>query len=210
MNLARKQEQTISVRRDNDRALRTGPLLWHETRLIAVELAKGEQIETIRTKVLKDNLLQRPSNKTASNIFSYIKKRLLSGPAELIPLIASSDMELSKQATFVAIANSSRFFFEFLGGVITEKLLSFAPHLESNYWDRFWESCVSQDPDLASVKIKSVTEMKIIVQKILFEIGITKNLGSLELKRIRLHPELVAVLKAYNDKELLHVMRAFV
>ncbi len=167
-------------------------------------------MEDIGGFVVRENLFSRSTAKTSSNIFSFIKRRLLACPEALIRLIASADMELSKQATFVAIANSSRFVCVFLDEVVSEKLQSFTPLLESNYWERFWLSCVSKDPALESTRPKSIESLKQVVKKILFEIGIVERLRSSELKQVRLHPELSQFLKAHSDRELLHALRALV
>lgn len=209
--MARRQKSgSNTYRQDYDTSLLTGALLWHETKLVAVELVNGKTMKQIGDLVVSENLFLRSTAKTSSNIFSFIKRRLIACPEPLIRLISSSDMELSKQATFVAIVNSSRFVCEFLDEVVSEKLMSFSPFLESNYWERFWQSCVSKDPSLSSTRLKSIESIKQVIKKILFEVGTVEQLRSFELKKVRLHPELSQFLKLHNDKELIYALRALI
>jgi len=192
-----------------DIKLITGALLWHETKIAAHLMLKENSAAKARLTILKDNLFQRRSKKTASNILGLVIKRLESVPHDIVSLIASSDMELSKQATFVAALAESRFLREFVRDVVSEKLESFDNSISVGIWDQFWNSCVSKDPSLSEAREKSAKELRSTILKILVETGILERSSSKRFSSIKFLPELSKLVSELFSQEFKYCVRAF-
>ena len=188
-----------------DTKLITGNLLWHETQVVAEFVAQGLAKKEIRDRVLEENLLNRKTQKTAANIFSYLYQRITSTSPAVIELIANADAVTSKQATLVAAVSSSRILREFFRDVVSEKLESMNPTLRPSYWRNFWRSCIAQAPELEKTREKTVDELRHKCLSFLVDFGILNEREGKDLLPFKLTPK---VARAVNESCSIEVQQS--
>lgn len=193
-----------------DTNLITGALLWSDMKRLASLLLDGKTSAQLRSLILRDNFLERKSSKRSLNILSYLLQRLSHSPRDLLELIALGDSVSSRQAAFICSLQNSRFLREFLSNVICEKLESFNNHLQPLFWEDFWNSCLSKDPSLHTLRPKAKAELRSVLIKFLADIEILDNSRSRELKHIRFSPLSAQTLKTSALAWLMPSVRSFV
>ncbi|RMG45235.1 MAG: DUF1819 family protein [Candidatus Dadabacteria bacterium] len=198
-----------SIVRTYDLKLHNGGLLWHELKVIAGLMIKGLSKKDLRARVLEQNLLNRNTKKTASNLFTYLYGRLSSTAPRMVDLIAVSDSISSKQAALVASVSSSRVLREFFRDVVSEKLESMNPVLRSTCWPSFWASCVSKDPQLEKARAKTVDEIRQKSISFLVDLNILDPAGDNTLRHLKFTPQVCNVLKDDCDIEVIQSLRTF-
>jgi hypothetical protein len=173
-------------------------------------ICSGHTSAEIRSLVVEANLLQRSRPKTSLNIYSYLSQRLFISPLCLIRVIADSNSIVSRQAALLAAMQPSRFLREFFSTVVCDRLESFNPALSSFFWEDFWSTCLANDPLLHSVRQKAVNEIRSTLLKVLVEVEVLESPKSRELKAVRFHPQVSALLKSSELMWLKPSVRSFI
>jgi hypothetical protein len=193
-----------------DTNLITGALLWADMRKLSQLICSGHSRVEIRLLVVEGNLLQRDRTKTSLNIFSYLSRRLFISPLCLLRLIAGGDSIISRQASLLAAMLASRFLREFFGHVVCDRLESFNPSLPALFWEDYWSTCIANDPLLNSVRQKTVKEIRSTLLKFLVEVDVLESQKNRDLRAVRFHPEVTALLDSSELMWLKPYVRSFV
>lgn len=193
-----------------DTKLVTGTLLWHETKTVAALILGGDTLSKIRSRVIKENLLHRNTEKTSANIFAYLSQRINAVPLGIVELIASGDMDPSKQATFVSAIAASRVLREFSRDLICDTIENHVYSLPKTAWTDFWNACISKQPKLENTRLKTVSELKNSTFKILSEVSILTGADLLEIRPLKFTPELSSLIKTECSSSIKQSVRCFI
>lgn len=141
-----------------------GALLIHETRVIAGEYIKDKDWEAAKSRILKQNLLQKTRVSSSKRYFREIRDRLSCAHAWEVDLIAS---EVSFEEVIIVIlaitARYYRFLRDFIIEVIRHKWLGKDNQLKEYDFDSFFEGKAPNHQELTKIaettrkKLKEVT-----------------------------------------------------
>ena len=146
-----------------------GGLLYHETVEIAKLYFSLTNWQSVRGKVLENNILQARTQNTAKRIFQEISSRLdLLTKEELVILIEGSYQE-QVQILWLAICKRYKFIYDFAVEIIREKFLSLGLEVSFEDYDAFFNSKAEWHDELENLTEKTKNKARQVVFKILRE-----------------------------------------
>lgn len=115
-------------------------------------IESNEPAESIRNKIVADNLFGAPNEYRAERIYGYIKRRAETMNERELQLFFNSDLSTQKIMNFICILRNSRIFFEFVNEVYREKILLGADTLERSDINIFFKDKDLQREEVAEWK----------------------------------------------------------
>lgn len=151
------------------------PFWYSETKLTAGYLAEGDTKESLKKRVIEENLYRAQTEYRAIEMLDTITRRLGYLPQSLVQEIADGDVALSKVLVLIALMRSDKLFFEFVYEVVQEKILIGENCLTNVDLDTFFEYKATQSEKVAGWSAKTVSNLKHAYVRMLFEANILQT-----------------------------------
>lgn len=164
--------------------------LFFEFKQVVSLKTQGFSDQEIRKKVLSENLFQYQVSASLKRSLPSVLRRVSVLDESLCQLVIEQSLVAGKVINLYAIMKTDRLFFEFMDEVIREKLESNNYLLEKKDLNLYFVSKAEQDTGVAGWTEQTVTKLKNVIQRILFESGILKDKKTGELSRILMDSQL--------------------
>ena len=184
--------------------------MFYEMRTTAKLLATGISEAEAIDKIVKDNLLQYPTEKSVRKVAQACVRRLNTmNDDSLVKAIASQPTEIAKQICLYAMMEQSRLVWEFMLTVIGNKYKikdsSFGKIDLNTYFMRLQE----QDDTVASWSDSTITKLKQVLARVLVENEYLDSIRSDHLNPVWLHPVLENAIREKGDLAVLPAFNCF-
>ena len=153
-------------------ALTGEPFLFSETRILSRYLVQGEEIEALRKRNQKDNLIMHKKSGSLKRSSSPIFRRLSVMTPTTLAAFAGDDIESSKIILIVAIAKTDRLVRDFITNVYADKLVVKSSRIDKSDIERYFESVYIEEPHLRDRTEQTKAKLKQQLMKILAEAGL--------------------------------------
>lgn len=184
--------------------------LFYEIRIAATLYLNGCPIEQAIEKVKKDNLFQYPTEREVSRITRACYKRLNALDNHfLIHELAHAPNEIAKQINLYAMMRYNRLVWEFMIGVIGEKLRNqdFAFSRKDVY--AFLTRLQAQNDDIAAWSDSTVKKIMSVLVRVLVETGYLDSIKDTTLNPVFLCEELEQGIRENDDYDALPAFNCF-
>jgi len=189
-------------------SIASGSLLVPESREIARLLLEGADQKALKDAILRGNILQKRSPKTAKIQGSLIKKRLILMSSPHWEMVAHGHAALSAQAVMAASIKHSHLIGDFMLSVVKEHWQTFQKSLSNSDWHHFMENCAQLDPRVDTWTDKTRAKLRQVAFRALAEAGYINNTKSRLLQSVAIEPELRQYLIAHSEAYILSCMSA--
>lgn len=189
---------------END--LSGGSLMVRESRVIADLLFREATVEQWNQAISVDNLLQSNTIATAQRHTRTLRKRLERLSSEFWLMLRDGDNELATQVAFCAALESNLLLVEFMETVVRDAFVTKAERLDKYNWPDFIEERAQRDPKIHEWKDATKQKIKTTAHRMLAEVGYVKSTRKLELQRVVVRPELLALLEKHDKFRIKNCM----
>jgi len=184
------------------------PIWYLETKKTAQYLSQGYDKESLRKRVIEDNLYETRADYRAIEILTTITTRLNKLPKELLLEIASGDVLQSKILVLISIMMNDKLFFEFMYDVFQDKIAIGEYIITNRDLEKFFENKALQSDAVKNWSAKTIQKLKQSYMKILYDANIISS--SLPPRNIIvpiIHENIVDILKKNNMDAYLRAIR---
>lgn len=183
------------------------PFLFNETRSLANSLVSGEDINSLKKRNLKDNLIMHKKQASLKRVTPPIFRRLSIISPDAMKILSNGDIESAKLILLVSIAKTDRLVGDFLNDVYAEKIALKASKITKSDIERYFESVYQEEPFLRDRTDQTKAKLKQQLMKIISEAGLTKKIGSdFEVTRPSLTNKLSNQLIADGDARYIKIL----
>lgn len=183
------------------------PFLFNETRSLANSLVSGEDINSLKKRNLKDNLIMHKKQASLKRVTPPIFRRLSIISPAAMKILSNGDIESAKLILLVSIAKTDRLVGDFLNDVYAEKIALKASKITKSDIERYFESVYQEEPFLRDRTDQTKAKLKQQLMKIISESGLTKKIGSdFEVTRPSLTNKLSNQLIADGDARYIKIL----
>ena len=184
--------------------------MFYEMRITAKLLEQGLTEQQTVDRIVRENLLQYPTEKSVRKVALACIRRLKSmNDNSLTEAIANQPADVAKQICLYAMMQQSRLVWEFMLTVIGEKYRlrdsSFGKIDLNTYFMRLQE----QDDTVASWSDATITKLKQVLARVLVENEYLDNVRSDHLNPVWLHPVLENAIREKGDLAVLPAFNCF-
>ncbi len=145
-----------------------GGLLGHETRVIAREYLKDRDWASVKSRILKQNLLQKTRLSSSRRYFREIRDRLTSAHDWEVDFITSdASFEESITVIFAITARYYRLLRDFIVEVVRHKWLGRDTQLKDYDFDSFFEGKVPNHEELTEISETTRKKLKQVALRVL-------------------------------------------
>lgn len=185
-----------------------GALMLPESRALARLLLEQPQLgqKEWEEKVVRENILQKPSPMTARTRARYLRARLTAGPASLLPLVAHGDPQLASQAAMALAIKHSRMLGDYMDQVLREQRVRMAPTLQNKDWLGFLENAQGYAPEVEGWSESTRKKLGQVVHLALAEGGFLTNTQTRTIQPVRLRSEVRQALQDADEDFVLRCM----
>ena len=191
-----------------DGGIVAGSLLVPESRGIARLLLEGGDENIWKDAIMKGNILQKRSPKTAKIQGSLIQKRLILMHSPHWEMVVHGHAALATQAVMAAAIKHSHLIGDFMQSVVREHWRTFQKSISDSDWHHFMENCAQLDPRVDAWTEKTRAKVKQVVFRVLAEAGYIQSTKSRLLQPVSIEPELRKYLDAHSEAYVLRCMSA--
>lgn len=156
-------------------------------------------------QVRQDNLLQRPSAKTAQRIFGEIRKRIETLSEDTISAFPDANPDDRRFIAYLACCKLYPIIFDFVRHVLLEKAAVFDHSVGERDFEAFWNRAAVDHEDLETVSAKTREKARQNTFKMLLEAGILSNRSAPTITSTPLSP----LLRSLIEKEGAEYRHAF-
>ena len=156
-----------------------GALKVPESRIIAGLLLRSFDAAGWNEAIVKQNILQARSPKTAKRLNLLIRGRLETMGKELWRLVRDGKGDVATHAILAAAIKHSRLLADFLNLVVREQYRLYAKALTNKLWDEFLDGCRERDPDMPAWQESTRKRLRSSVFQTLAQAGYIENTRSL-------------------------------
>ena len=180
------------MKKQND--LLTGSLMVRESRHLARLIRSGASKDLWDQAIIRDNILQKPTEATAARVARGLRRRLEPLDGGLLEAIENGDDELVRQTTLCAVLLQSPILLTFFEDVVANATLYKQAKLELYQWDDHVRENAALDPSILNWSETSLKKARQIVVRILWESGFLSDTRTRRLQKVVIHIELKALL----------------
>jgi hypothetical protein len=184
-----------------------GALKVMESRVIADLLLKGVDKVAWRSALLKENVLQTSSPRTADRLAQLIRHRLETMTPDLWRLIRDGNKLVATHACLAATVKRSAIVADFLYLVVRDLFRQYEVKLTNRDWTDFIDDCRNRIPDLPEWQENTTTRMRSSVFQILAQAGYIDNTSSRRLQYVYIADEVLQYLHKNNEKQVLRCIQ---
>lgn len=186
-----------------------GSLLVSESRKIAHLLLQEIPREKISEIVLKENLLQKRSPKTAKRQSQTILNRLYLLSEPFWRMVRDGSHEQAVQVLLCAAIKNNLLLGDFIGGVVSSHIKTFKKELALRDWDVFFEQGQGIDPSIGAWSESTRRKVREVSFRILAEAGIIDTTRSKRIQPFLLLGEVRTLLEENHEDYILHCLEVF-
>ncbi len=182
------------------------PLRLRESRIVADLLLAGVTNQAWKAAILKQNVLQMGSLKTARRSARLLRTRLEPLGAGLWKMVRDGERVQATQAALAGAVRNSRILGDFMDIVLREQRTLFATRLETPMWNEFIADCRGRDPDMPHWTDATVARLRSAVFCILTEAGYLQDTRRLLMQNVFVDAQLAAYLRDRGETYVLRCM----
>ena len=201
------QAQTVEALRYRA-DLGAGTLKLTESRKVASLLLDGLSDTAWQKAVEVDNVLQKTSPAAAKRLGSLIRARLETMDEDLWRIVRDGDREAAMQAVFASSIKHSPLLGDFIDLIMRDRFRGFHENLPKSLWAEYLEVCRSREPKMPVWKDSTSKKLGEHAYRILSEVGVIDDTKSHHLRRISIVPQLMAYLRARDERYVLRCLEA--
>ncbi|CDM68441.1 hypothetical protein CM240_1277 [Clostridium bornimense] len=187
-------------------SLTSDAFLYFELKQVLKLKKDGIADKDLRKIILEKNIFEYKSAKGGSRVISTVIKRANVLDDTLREMVLTDPINTGKIINLYTIMKTSRIFYEFMDEVIREKLEKNIGFIEKKDINIFFTEKAEQNEIVENWSETTVTKLKQVIFKILFEVGIIEDKISGKLNRLFIEPELRDYLMSQGDKKYLKAM----
>nr|WP_246407569.1 DUF1819 family protein [Geomicrobium halophilum] len=188
--------------------LNTRPLLFEETRIVAVEMLAKKAEDEMLEKIIDENLFQQRSEKRIISFFHEIWKRLEQADTYYLTTIATGDRHQAKIVLFILILKQDRLFFEFMNEVWLDKFQRGDFQLTAFDIRSFFAQKAEQSDQVGRWTEPTLKRLQTAYTAILYQVGFTIKKGlPTELVAPLLTPQLDEFIKRHENSRIATIVR---
>jgi hypothetical protein len=184
-----------------------GALKVAESRIIAGLLLQGVDQEGWADAIVKQNVLQAHSPKTAKRLTLLIRGRLETMEEGLWRLVRDGKGDVATHAVLAAAVKHSRLLGDFLDLVVREQYRLYAKALSNKLWDDFLDGCRERDPDMPAWQESTRNRLRSSVFQTLAQAGYVENTRSLKLETVHVATPVVRYLESHGEENVLRCIQ---
>jgi hypothetical protein len=174
-----------------------------ESRRIADLLLRKVDEEGWNAAIVRDNILQAKSPKTALRLTRLLRKRLQTMGPGLWELVRDGQGLVSIHANLAAAVKHSPLFGDFLYLVVGEHYRSFSTHLSFHAWDDYLADCRGRDAAMPDWNESTKIRLRSSVFQMLALAGYIENTRTLKLQTVTISEPVLLYLKACHENDVL-------
>lgn len=183
-----------------------GPLMLPESRRVATLLLTAPTKDAWLHAIRVDNLLQKSTPATAIRQARLIRDRLSTLPASALRLVADGSQEAATQTLLAAAVRHSPLLADFLRQVLAAHHRKLDTVLTPREWEPFLADCAAREPEVAAWTTTTRAKVFQVIVRMLAEARYLESSKSLKLRSPSLHPDVLSLLKAMGDQELINTL----
>lgn len=176
-----------------------------EFKIVVQLIDEGLTDDEIRKKVFEENLFQQKASSTTRS-FPYILKRARALDNQLRQYVLEESNQMAKQINFYAIMKTDLLFYEFMDGVIKNKLQNNDLIYERKDINIFFNEKADGNEKLVNWSESTLKRLKSSYNRLLLEIGYLSKLSSTDLFPVQMDDVLRDYLIKIGDKEYVEAM----
>ena len=135
-------------------------------------LSEGKSFQEIKELNQAENLFGAPTSARATQIYNTVTARIRSLDASFYPVFISGDLATQKLFALVATMAHDTLFFDFVYGVIRDKLLIGSNEFTETDVKAFFRGAQLQDEKVAKWTDETVTRLARTYKTMLYEAGV--------------------------------------
>lgn len=174
----------------------TGALLYHESLIIAEQYAALGNWDSVRDKVIGDNLLQMRTLNAAKRIYREVASRLTRLTSDELDLLRTGSRQEQNYLLWLAVCKRYRFIYDFAVEILREKYLRLDFELSYQAYDTFFEDKAEWHPEVERVADSTRSKQRQVVFKMLREAELLS--ADNRILPAMVTPRLVAAIEADN------------
>lgn len=184
--------------------------LFHETRITAGLMCEGLSEEEIIARILQENLLQYPAEKSVKRIALACLHRLKAMENDaLVQALVSESSQTAKQICLYAMMKQYRMVWDFMITVIGEKYRLKETAFGRMDFHIFFIRLQEQDSWVAAWSDSTVSKLKQVLARILVENEYLDTCRADHLNPIWLNPVLEQAIRSNHDEAALPAFNCF-
>ncbi len=164
--------------------------LFYEFKQVVSLKIQGLGDSEIRERVLAENLFQYSVKASMTRSLPSVLRRVGVLDDTLRNMVLEESLDTGKIINLYAIMKTDRLFFEFMNEVIREKFETDNYLFEKKDLNLYFTSKAEQDAGVAGWTEQTVSKLKQVFVKILYEAGILKDKKTGELSRLLIDEQL--------------------
>jgi hypothetical protein len=182
-------------------------LLVPESRKISRLLLSGSDKVQWKTKIERDNILQKRNVASAVRVANFIKARLELMTPPLWELIAEGDSQVSAHGVFATAIKHSRLLGDFLDLSVREQFRRMEDRLTYRVWDEFIEGCHQRDPEMGEFPPSTAIKVRNSIFQVLHEAGYLQHRRTLKIQRVSIAPQIIRYLETNHETYVLRCIQ---
>lgn len=180
--------------------------LLYELKQVLKLKKQGLSDVEIKKKVIEENVFEYKFTSSLKRIVPSVMRRADILDEQLQEWVLNGPLDVGKTINLYAIMKTDRLFFEFMDEVIREKLEANNYLLEKKDLNVFFVTKAEQDEKMAKWTEQTISKLKQVYMKLLYEAGFLRDKKSGELSRVLLDEEIKHHLTFIGDSVYLRVM----
>ncbi len=191
---------------DYSATLTGASFLLYELKKVLKLKGQGLSDSEIKKKVIEENVFDYQATPSLKRIVPSVLRRANALDLFLKELVMSSPLEVGKIINLYAIMKTDKLFFEFMNELIREKLNANNYLLEKKDLNIFFITKAEQNEKVAKWTELTVSKLKQVYIKLLYEAGLLRDKKSGELSRLLLDEDIKRHLTNVGDTAYLKAM----
>lgn len=176
--------------------------LYNETKIMAKMILEGENVENLKKRNIKENLMQHKATGSLSRVNGPVFRRISVLDEKLLQEFIKPDLDTSKFILLYAIMKTDKLVFDFVNEVYKEKLILKKEYVYKYEFDKFYEEKILFSEKLKNASDSSKNKIKQVIFKILVDAGLLKKeKDKFKVVRPLLKQWFIDFLEAKGDKE---------
>jgi len=147
----------------------SGALLYQESLIVAQLYEEIKDWDTVRERVLADNLLRMRTPNSSKRIFREVASRLKRLTPAQLALLRTGNQQEQRHLLWLAICKRYRFIYDFAVEVLREKFIRLDFALSYDAFDIFFNDKAEWRPEVAGVAESTRKKLRQVLFKILRE-----------------------------------------
>lgn len=173
-----------------------------ETKSVVELYLETENWDDVKSKVIDDNVLQKPTLDSRKRVFSELKKRLKYLTLLEMQHFKDASMDDVKILSFVSCLKAYRLIYEFVLEVIREKYFMFDYSIEPSDYTSFIESKEVSSPKLSAISETTSYKLKQVLFLMLADVGLIESTKNHYITKPMLSDAVIMILLSDSPKLL--------